>query len=395
MKQRIGYLSGAPRVSTHPDAERGGPRSHVLGVINAFKNLGWEVKPYIVGDKISQKFVGKGSEKLISGNFFRTFAVDLIRIASSYINAQKAYKELAQEVGWVYERFGTFQAMGKPFKKHGIPWILETNAILYEEALHERKSLVLVDFARSAEIKAYQECDILVCISDVLKQRLVKQIGILEEKIIVVPNGVDTELIDPDKYTPKYIFDGFTIAFVGTLDAWQGLDLLLKAVSEVKRENKVLINLLIIGDGPMREEWENLSNELGLNSQVSFLGRLPQVKLLPFLAGSDICYLGHLDLQGGKVYRSPLKLYEYMALGKPVVSSILKDSETLIHENETGFLFEPGNQKEIKLCIQKAYEHRKKLPEMGRKARQIILANHSWTARVEEMIENIESKLNV
>lgn len=50
MKRCLGYLSGAPRVSTNPEAECGGPRSHVLGVIRAFETLEWEVKPFIVGD---------------------------------------------------------------------------------------------------------------------------------------------------------------------------------------------------------------------------------------------------------------------------------------------------------------------------------------------------------
>jgi glycosyltransferase involved in cell wall biosynthesis len=393
MKQRIGYLSGAPRVSTHPDAERGGPRSHVLGIINAFKNLGWEVKPYIVGDKISHKFVGKGSEKAMSSNFLRTLAIDLVRIIGGFINAQKAYRELGREVDWVYERLGTFQAMGQPFKRHGIPWILETNAILFEEAKLERKSLVLSGLARRSEIKAYQDCDVLVCISEVLKERLIKEAGISEKKILVVPNGVDTDLINPQKYSPKFLFDGFTIGFIGTLDAWQGLDLLLKALNELKSEIGITINLIVIGDGPMRDKWETLTNEFGLTSQVRFLGRLIQLEALPLLASCDICYLGHLDLQGRKVYRSPLKLYEYMSLGKPVISSILTDSQTLVQEGKTGFLFPPGDLEKIKQSIFQAYQYRDQLAQMGNKAREEIVTNHSWTARVNTIIECIESQL--
>lgn len=393
MKYRIAYLSGAPRVSTHPEAERTGPRSHVLGVINAFQKIGYEVKPYIVGDRIPKIFVGKGSEQAINSNFFRTLTVDVIRIIGGFINAQKAYKELGGQVDWVYERFGAFQAMGMPFKRHSIPWILETNALVYEEAKFERKSLVLYNLARRTEIKAYQECDVLVCVSEVLKERLVQEAGISDEKILVVPNGVDTDLINPEKYPPKYLFDGFTIGFVGTLDAWQGLDLLINALDSLKKETGMVVNLVVIGDGPMQEKWENLTHQLGLTSQVRFVGRLPQIEVLPILAGCDVGYLGHLDLQGRKVYRSPLKLYEYMGMGKPVLTPILEDTQILVHEGKTGFFFQENNLEEIKQSIIRAYKSRDQLAEMGRKAREEIVVNHTWTARIKTMVKSIENKL--
>src|SRR3954465_6482754 len=52
MPRRLGYLSGAPRASPRPDPEAIGPRSHVVGVLAAFRELGWEVQPYIVGDRV-------------------------------------------------------------------------------------------------------------------------------------------------------------------------------------------------------------------------------------------------------------------------------------------------------------------------------------------------------
>nr|MDP9479668.1 hypothetical protein [Actinomycetota bacterium] len=65
-KKRLGYLSAAPRVSTRPDAEAGGPRSHVLGVIRAFESLGWSVNRFIVGDRMPKGVAGGGSEKALS-----------------------------------------------------------------------------------------------------------------------------------------------------------------------------------------------------------------------------------------------------------------------------------------------------------------------------------------
>lgn len=115
MKQRLGYLSGAPRVATSPDAETVGPRSHVLGVMKAFEALGWEV------NRVPRKWVTKGSERAVSGGLIRTLVADLTRLILSVVNARRAWQELGKQTDWVYERFASFQSLGWIFKRHGVP----------------------------------------------------------------------------------------------------------------------------------------------------------------------------------------------------------------------------------------------------------------------------------
>ncbi|MEM8719353.1 MAG: glycosyltransferase [Cyanobacteria bacterium P01_G01_bin.39] len=386
MKYCLGYLSGAPRVSTDPQAELGGARTHVLGIITAFEKLGWDVKPYIVGDKVPRKWVTKGSEKVVSTSFFRTLAVDLVRLIISVMYSRKAWQDLKGQVDWVYERCGTFQAMGSKFQQNGVPWILETNALLYEEAKFERKSLILYRLARHLEIKAYQECDVLVCISNNLKQRLISETGISEAKILVIPNGVNIEYVNPDKHLPQRLFRRFTVGFVGSLYAWSGLDILFKVLRELQVEG-LNLSLVVIGDGQMKDTWIKQVQQLGLAENVKFVGQLPPEELLPILAGCDLGYSGHFDLQGKQAYRSPLKLYEYMAMAKPVLASAIEGTKSVIREGETGFLFQPNDKNSLKQALVKAYTDQNKLPEMGATARQEIELNHSWAKRVQVLIE--------
>lgn len=109
-----------------------------------------------------------------------------------------------------------------------------------------------------------------------------------------------------------------------------------------------------------------------------------------WIAGFDVGYSGHAKLQIGKVYQSSLKLYEYMAMAKPVIASGLEDSQRVIQDGETGFLFQGGNKEELKRALIKAYQSQDKLPEMGRKAREVIVANHSWKNRVSHLIAEVE-----
>lgn len=389
MKQRLGYLSGGPRVTTRADAEAVGPRSHVLGIIRSFEALGWEVKPFILGDRLPSTWVTKGSERTVSGGLVRTLAADLVRLILSVQNARRAWQELGSQVDCVYERFASFQSLGWIFKQHGIPWILETNAPLCYEAKTERKSVVLVGLARWLEVRAYQKCDILVAVSEALKQILVHELGIPPEKVLVLPNGVDTKFCDPTQYKPKCLFDNFTIGFVGTFRAWAGLDLLLEALHDLRTEG-INLSLVVVGDGPMRATWEEQAQRLDLSASVAFVGRVPWHEVPQYIAGFDVGYSGQVQLQLGKMYLSPLKLYEYMAMAKPVIASAFEDAQRLIQDGETGFLFQAGDKADLKRAITKAYQSKSVLLSMGCKARENVVANHSWKARVGTLITEVE-----
>ena len=389
MKQCLGYLSGAPRVSTRVDAEATGARAHVSGVIGAFKGLGWEVQTFIVGDRVPRKWTAKGTQKALSTSFYRRLVADMLRLVMNTVNAQRVWLELGGNVDWVYERFAAFQMLGWPFKQHGVPWILETNGPLFYEAKSERKSIVLSQIARRLEVKAYRECDVLICITESLKEIIVQVASIPPEKVVVIPNGVDTTFCDPEHYEPKRLFDSFTIGFVGNLYAWAGLDLLLEALNELRAAG-IDLSLVVVGDGLMRESLEAQAQQLGLSSSVAFVGRVPWSEVPHYIAGFDVAFSGQVQLQVGKMYHSPLKLYEYTAMAKPVVASAFEDARRIIQDGETGFLFQAGDKADLKGAITRAYHSWSVLPTMGRKAREEIVANHSWTARIDTLITEVE-----
>lgn len=125
-------------------------------------------------------------------------------------------------------------------------------------------------------------------------------------------------------------------------------------------------------------------------ANTKFIGQIPSADVPRYIAGFDLCYSGQVQLQIGEMYLSPLKLYEYMAMTKPVVASAFEDSRRLIRDGETGFLFEAGNKNDLKSTILRAYHSRTMLTEMGRRAREEIIARHSWTTRVCTLIAEVE-----
>ncbi|MEH2375267.1 glycosyltransferase [Nostoc sp.] len=392
MQQRIGFLAAAPRISTHTDAEMSGPRSRILGILKGFKILEWKIETFIVGDKVPKKWSANGSGELISKGFFYTLAVDFMRLGLGVINSWRSYQELKNQVDWVYEYAATLQCMGWIFQRQGIPWILQAEALLFYEAKTERKALVLDRLAQWMEIIAYQKCDVLACVSETLKEILVRDFGISSEKIVLIPNGVDIDFINPELHIPKRIFSGFTIGFIGSLYAWAGLDLLLETIFELRAEG-LDISLVVVGDGAMKSAWQKQSQELGISPYVAFIGRVSWQEVPQYIAGFDVGYSGQVQLQMGKMYLSPMKLYEYMAMAKPVIASAFEDAKRLICDRKTGFLFKPGDQNDLKRTLLEAYQKREALPEMGQLACIEIVNHHSWAARVQNLVEGAEQIL--
>jgi glycosyltransferase involved in cell wall biosynthesis len=386
--RRLGYLSGAPRVSTRADAELAGPRAHVLGVIAGFEAAGWTVDRFIVGDR-GPAMVARDGERLVRRGWATTLAADGARLVLRQRSAASAYAALGTRVDWVYERFALFQAMGTPFARRGIPWILETNALLADEARRERSSVVLHGTARQLERAAYHACSVLVTVSDVLADRIADAMDVPREKIVVVPNGVDVERFDPARVAPRHLGAGFRIVFAGSLAPWQGLDTLLRALVEVPAATVV-----IVGDGPTGVGLRALADELGVAARVRFLGALAPDEVPSILAGGDVCFVGHTDRgNSAETFRSPLKLYEYLAMGKPVISSSVPDAVATIAPGKTGFLFQPDDVASLVRAIGAAMAA--PLGAMGALARQEAVERHSWQARVHDMIAQIESRVGV
>jgi glycosyltransferase involved in cell wall biosynthesis len=389
MNQRLGYLSAAPRVSTRPSKESVSPRAHVLGIMGAFEELGWEVEPFIVGDRSPRKWTAEGSQRALSSGFLATLAADLVRLILGAVNARRAWRELGGRVDWVYERLAVLQSLGWIFKRRGTAWILETNGPLFYEAKAERSAIVLGMLARWLELKAYRDCDVLVCISEAVKEIALREANVRPEKIVVMPNGVDTTFFDPERCEPKRRFPNFTIGFVGTFFPWQALDLLLEALKDL-RDAGLDMSLVIVGDGVMREAWEAKTKQLGLGANVDFMGMIPWEEVPQTISGFDVAYSGHIRMGLGGMYHSPLKIYEYMAMAKPIVASSYEDARRAIRDGETGYLFRGGDKEDLKRALVRAYRSRNDIPDMGRKARLDAVTYHSWTARVRALVPEVE-----
>jgi glycosyltransferase involved in cell wall biosynthesis len=390
--RKLAYLSGAVRVSTDPNAEAAGPRSHILGVLHGFQRLGRETDRFIVGDLLPARFSREGSERLIRGGGARTYLADIVRLALRPVLPALARRAIGAQVDWAYERFSTMQALGAAFQRRGVPWILETNGILYAESSGDRKTLALKKTARAMEVHAYRQCDALVCTTQALADLVVEVAGIDSAKIVISRAGVEPERFAASEVPVRRLFEGPILGYAGGLNPWQGLQLPIEAIAELRREG-IPYDLVIVGDGPMRQPWQILADSLGEREHVRFVGHVPAAEVAAYIRGFDLAYSGHAAPTIGRMYYSPVKLYEYMAAGRPAVTSAHAEAVETLEPGRLGYLFQAGDKEDLKRALRTAYEHQAEWAAIGARAQAEVARKHSWVHRVEALESDLEAVL--
>lgn len=387
---RLGYLSPAPRVSTRDGVGSPGPRTHVLGFIHAAERRGWQIERMVVGDLLPSRHVNEVIANSAGSGYPRRLAGDLSRWGMSWWFGRRAVRELLpRSLHAVYERLAVMQSFGWRFQRQGVPWILETNGIHFEEAARDRRSLALTGLARSIELQAYRQADLVVTISDALSAAVVRVAGIPPERVLTVPNGVDLDLFRGPACRPADD-DVVVIGFIGAMIPWQGLDLLLDAVSTCQRSGHGRFRLELAGDGPVRQACQQQADRLGL--EVRWHGRLAHEAVGGFLAGIQVGYSGQRAFSGGVMYGSPLKLYEYGAASIPFIASDHADAVALAANGRHGFLFRSDNAADLVRCLQLVWEGRTKLADQGRSFHACVAQEHTWDARLARVAAAIRNR---
>jgi glycosyltransferase involved in cell wall biosynthesis len=215
----------------------------------------------------------------------------------------------------------------------------------------------------------------------------------VNNNILVAPNGVNIERFTPLDCTlcknnlnlnPNIKY----IGFIGSLTAWQGVDDLIIAYSQLPINISSHFHLLIVGDGLERKRCVEMSQQLQLGDSVIFMGAQPYSSIPQYMGACSVLVAPKKPIIGGY---SPLKIYEYMACARPILASNV-ESLKFIEEQGLGILFAPGDVNDLTKKLQTILN----LPEdrlkiMGERGRQSVVAYHSWDSVVRKIRQFIFS----
>ena len=290
----------------------------------------------------------------------------------------------------VYERYSLFSdvaaRLSAPTEADArpIPSILEVNAPLIAEQRAHR-SLADEAGALAATRRQLHGATLVSCVSEAVAQ-WTRQEGAEPARVVVTPNGVNTARITPAPrpVAPAPPHTPVRIGFVGTLKPWHGTDLLLHALARTDHR----LELDICGTGPQQEELELLAAELGITQRVRFHGAVAPEHVPEFLHGLDIATAPY---PAGEHYFSPLKVYEYLAAGLPVVASAIGTIPALLEDGELGVLVEPGDVAALAGALDALADDPARRARLAAAARDSAVREHDWRIRCRGMLARLEA----
>jgi glycosyltransferase involved in cell wall biosynthesis len=285
----------------------------------------------------------------------------------------------------VYERYALWgRSATRWAQARGVRSVLEVNAPLVSEQQRFRE-LVHVKQARDVARSALRAADTVVCVSQPVAAWASVN-GARPAAVLVEPNGVDPARIFPAA-TPVRPADAapFTVGFVGTLKPWHGLDVLLTAMEPLLATDPTW-RLVLVGDGPLAGQIEARLAATGLADRVELTGAVAPADVTHQLHRMDVACAPYPA--GGSDYFSPLKVYEYLAAGLPVVASAVGQLPTALDHGRLGRLVPPGDATTLAqalVAIRADPEERARRRVAGR---ETVLARHTWAALVQRVLDH-------
>lgn len=280
----------------------------------------------------------------------------------------------------IYERYSLLATSGIEIAHDlGIPHILEVNAPLSKEAA-EHRGVAFHHMIESVERRILNASSHVVAVSEPIRQWACS-LGVLPESVTTMSNGVNIERfitsasVGESSIVPS---DRPVVGFVGTLKAWHGTPMLVRALGYIARvRGKAQApRLLIVGDGPQREMLGQLAAEEGIEDLTIFSGSVPHGEIPDWISRMDIAVAPYDDLQN--FYFSPLKVYEYMAAAKAIVASNIGQITDCITHGSDGLLYQPGNVSSLADQIMHLLDDEALRVSLGKNARVTARDNHSW-----------------
>jgi glycosyltransferase involved in cell wall biosynthesis len=268
-----------------------------------------------------------------------------------------------------------------------IPIINEADAPCVYEALEFHKEFwsipKLPAFIEKSNLK---RSELNICVSQTAKEYFLNY-GIQDNKVKVITNGADVNKfhkdIDSSKVVEKFdLRDKTIIGFVGSFHIWHGVDNLINIIKNVLSKNKDVVFLLVGQGGPMKSSLEDFIKTEKLFKNVYMTGYIPPSEIPNYLSAMNIVVAPYPKLKF--FYYSPVKIFEYMACQKPVLTTNIGQISEIITDGENGVLCKPDDSDELLNKLLQLIEDREKRKKIGLNARKTIVESHTWSVKAAE-----------
>jgi glycosyltransferase involved in cell wall biosynthesis len=397
----------------------GGSVGHIAGVINAFRRRGARVVFTACG---AQAHPQSGAENLdLKAPEVLSIPVEFNNYRFQRMNQRQFARDpRLKSFDAVYQRVSLGNYAGiHAARRLGVPLIAEYNGSEAWVSRNWGKALNFHDLAVAAEQAMLDHAELVVTISDVLREELLSR-GVPAHRIVMYPNCIDPEMFDPSRFQAAELqalrsrhgvnSDDLVVMFVGTFGQWHGAEVLAHAIAILVRQDpdwleRQRVRFMLVGDGEkMRDVRARLQ---GIDPRFYVLtGLVPQGDAPRYLATADILVSPHVpNPDGSRFFGSPTKLFEYMAMNKAILASNLEQiGEVLSPSLPVGQLPEraprtddqalavlttPGNVDDVVTGLRYLIERPDWRTKLGGNARAAALARYTWDHHVDAILDGL------
>ena len=270
-------------------------------------------------------------------------------------------------------------------------------ALFFVFLKHYRRGRPDVVYTRFQQMErlVFRFAHLLVTPSAHIQEALQKNYGIGGRRFFVVSNGADPEVFKPkDARRCRQALgldpDGKYLVFVGSFKKWHGIykvvevfPALLKAMPDCR--------LLLVGDGEERKKIEDYIAQNHLSGKIVLAGKMSYEKIPDYINAGDICLAPYFDSLLNESGISPLKMYEYMACGKPILTSPVGGVDVLFKAHRIGELIDSNSAEAWVPVITSLLGQPDKMREFGENGRRAVIEEYSWDAIAGRIAAKLES----
>lgn len=273
-------------------------------------------------------------------------------------------------------------------KKFRIPVVYEVRAFWEDAAVDHGTATengLRYRLTRALETWALRRADAVTTICEGLRRDIVAR-GIPADKVTVIPNAVDIDKFsaggsaDPQLKAKLGLSGSRLIGFIGSFYAYEGLDILLRAVPALTRRLPDL-RVLLVGGGPQDAQLRALARQLRIEDKVVFTGRVPHDQVQHYYDLLDVLVYPRASMRLTDLV-TPLKPLEAMAQGRVLAASDVGGHLELIADGKTGVLFKAGDPASLADKVGDLLLAQQQWPALRAEGRRYVETERNWHASV-------------
>jgi PEP-CTERM/exosortase A-associated glycosyltransferase len=276
----------------------------------------------------------------------------------------------------------------KAARRHKIPLVYECRAFWEDAAVDHGTTTersLRYHLTKMLETHVFRKVNAITTICEGLRSDIITR-GIPTEKITVIPNAVDIDRFnygiqtDQALRTQLGLQNKIVLGFIGSFYAYEGLPLLLEALPKIL-EKQPETRLLLVGGGPQEQLIKQKTQELQLEKQVIFTGRIAHDQVQDYYNQVDVFVYPRLSMRLTDLV-TPLKPLEAMAQGRLVVASDVGGHKELIKNGHNGYLFKANNADALAAAVLSLLNQPQQWDKLRIAGRQYVEQERNWAKSV-------------